>query len=252
MLLVRAFSGTVLVGQAALAFSVAFFSHIAFAQSANSRGLPDQPENKDPAKAEVPSWRSSLSETKEESTSRVLPLQSGFRTFEGSTLGFGAIRELPQFRTREKYRGAGLGFTMSFDQKIRGPWSGGIQGRWSQWVPHTESGPLEPVSPVSLVSRIEFSPSLSPLLGPAVGGILKPFAIGGVGYVTFLKYLGLPIKRAKQEASEPIASFGGGFRLVWSGQAALRFSAERWRGLRTFDLSVMSYQVEVQFGDVAR
>ena len=272
MSLVRAFNGSVGVGQLArfvktaplsAVFCFAHFSSYAFAQISKQTALPAntiqtpiklarEEELGDSNGKNIPSWRSQPDETQEKPASRILPLQSGFRSFDGSTLGFGAIREFPQFRTKKKYRGDGLGFVMSFDQKIKGPWSGGIQGRWSQWVPHEESGPLEPVSPVSAVSRIEFSPSLSPVAGAYVGSILKPYAVGGIGYVTFMKYLGLPLKRDKQEASEPIATFGGGVRLVWPGQAALRFSAERWRGLRSFDISVMSYQLEVQFGDVSR
>lgn len=185
-------------------------------------------------------------------TSFIRPLQSGFRTFEGSTIGIGAIRELTQFRTREKYSARTLGFILSFDQRLHGPWSGGVQAKWSQWTPNINFPELEPLSPVSILSRVEFSPPLSTIFNSGFSQYIKPFGVFGLGYVSFLKYFGLPLKKDKHETSEPIADFGAGVRFVMPGQAALRISAERWRSLRTFNISVMSYQMEVQFGDVSR
>jgi hypothetical protein len=108
---------------------------------------------------------------------------------------------------------------------------------------------IERVSPLAVFTRIQFSPRWSALWGTEFDGIVRPFAVAGVGYLTFFEER--PTwRRSGGAPGDTAATWGGGVRLVWPGTAALRFAFERWRGLRTFRYSALTWQMEVQFGDV--
>lgn len=179
-------------------------------------------------------------------------MKSGYRVLEGKTFGLGIYRELTRGRAADRFRSQGIGFTLSYDQAIRGPWSGGIQVRWSNWEPHGGVTDDKPVSPLAALSRIECAPRWTDWVGQAFGQAVRPFATAGIGYVSFFEDRGLPVSQAESETSEPMVSYGLGARLVWPRTAALRFSAERWRGVKTARYMAWAYLVEVQFGDVQR
>ena len=186
--------------------------------------------------------------------SRVQPLKSGFRGLQDRVIGFGIYKETTQYRTRQRYSNEGYGASFSFDQHMRGAWSGGLQARWSLWEPREgavagDGSPLEQVAPLAAFSRVQYSPRWSSLWGERFDGLVRPFATGGIGYVVFFEERPT-YRRAKSESSESAATFGGGVRLVWPGAVALRLALERWRGLRSFRNSALMWQMEVQFGDV--
>lgn len=194
-------------------------------------------------------------ETSVPEESRVKPLRSGFRGLESRVLGFGTYKETTQYRTRKRYVNPGVGAIVSYDQAIRGPWSGGLQARWSLWEPQEaalvdEAEAPEQTAPLAAFSRIQFSPRLPFLWGETFDGIVRPFAVGGLGFVGFFEARPT-YRRSNAFPSETAATYGGGVRLVWPDTAALRLSFERWRGLRSFRVSALTWQLEVQFGDVS-
>ena len=124
--------------------------------------------------------------------SRVQPLESGFRGLEDRVIGFGIYKETTQYRTRQRYSNEGTGASFSFDQHIRGSWSGGLQARWSLWEPREgavarDASPLEQVAPLAAFSRVQYSPRWSSLWGERFDGLVRPFATVGIGYVVFFE-----------------------------------------------------------------
>lgn len=193
--------------------------------------------------------------TSESSESRVKPLRSGFRGLETRAFGFGIYKETTQYRTRKNYLQSGLGAIVSYDQAIRGPWSGGLQARWGLWEPRAgvlaENGEApQQTAPLAVFSRIHFSPRLPFLWGESFDGFVRPFAVGGLGFVGFFEERP-SYRRSDAIPSETAATYGGGVRVVWPDTVALRLSFERWRGLRSFRVSALTWQLEVQFGDVS-
>lgn len=186
--------------------------------------------------------------------SLVKPERSGFRGFEDRGFGVGVFRERTQYRTRRRYETRSLGAAISYDQHIRGPWTGGLLARWSVWEPQggargASGDELERVAPLALYTRMSFTPRLPWLWGSTVDGLVRPFGVGGLGYLAFFEDRP-SYRKSDQETSETALTVGGGVRFVWPGRASLRLSFERWRGLRTFRYSAVVWKSEVQFGDV--
>lgn len=225
--------------------------------------------------------------------SRVIPLESGFRSWERSTFGFGLYAERPQYRFHKRYKAGEPALSFSYDQHIRSMWSGGLQIRLSHLVPHSGvqdddlidaetcerlkregkiggsspstakqtpvncaeykddgSMPKLAIAPVSIFSRIEAAPRLNFLPGDFFPRFFRPFATAGLGYVYFLQARSLPIEKARGESGESALTAGGGIRFVVPRVVAVRLSAERWRGLNSFKYSSLTYQLELQAGDV--
>ena len=220
------------VGFAALVFSVS-----AFAQDEPSQGNTGTEEG-----------------ARQGDASRVRPLRSGFRLLEDRVFGVGGYGETLQGRTKKRFSASEPGALFSYDQNIRGPWSGGLQLRLGAWtvrdgILNSEGEGVSDTAPVLLFSRIHFSPRLPFLWGETADSIVRPFAVGGLGYVYFVRERP-SFRKSADESPEAAVTFGGGVRLVWPRQVALRLSVERWRGVKTARYSGMTYQCEVQFGDV--
>ncbi len=191
-------------------------------------------------------------ENKEE-PSRVLRQYSGYRGMNGSTFGLGIFKDYLQNRTSARYAASDFGIQFSFDQKIKDMFSGGLVFRWSHWTAQedAENTPAE-AAPIAFFSRIEMTPPLNSVASSSISEVIRPFLTAGLGTVTFMSRRGIPLEKAKKESTEPAVTFGLGLRIVVPGAAAFRFSAEKWRGVRTFRYTAWGAYFEVQFGDVAR
>jgi len=189
-----------------------------------------------------------------EDVSRVRPLRSGFRLLEDRVFGVGGYAETLQGRSDRRFSASAPGAIFSYDQNIRGSWNGGLQLRLGAWevrngILNSEGKEVSDTAPAFLFSRIHFSPRLPFFWGAGVDSVVRPFAVAGLGYVFFVRERP-SFRKSKDESPETAVTYGGGVRLVWPRHAALRLSVESWRGVKSSRYSAMTYQCEVQFGDV--
>lgn len=185
--------------------------------------------------------------------SRILPATSGFRALEGTTFSFGGYREWTRNRTAALYEESSLGVSFAFEQQIRSFWKGGLLVRWSDWKPRDKGDvPGVEVSPLSIFSRVEAAPRLPVEWGvpELLSTVVRPSLGAGVGYVLFTAGRALPSDRRREVPGEAAVTYGLGLRLVWPGRLAVKWSVDRWRGVRTFRYAAILTQMEFQFGDV--
>lgn len=190
----------------------------------------------------------------QESESRLVPLQSSPRLFDGAGIGFGLFSETTQYRAARRYVSQGLGLSLSYLQRVSQDWSGAIQFRWSEWIARKdrsvfEETPSSTVAPASIYSKVEYSPGFYGALGE-LENFVRPFITGGLGYAQFYKKQGLPTGRDERERSDLMFTGGGGIKFAWTAGAGVRLSWERWRSMRTFDYSAHIWQAELVLGDV--
>lgn len=218
----------------------------------------------------------SMGQNEQTRLENIKPLHSA-GWWDGTTFGFGTFFDQPLPRTANRYSPSlsPPGFSISFDQKIRGMWSGGLVFRWSQWertnwnyVPFGEgdvrsgvkydelpsaykSKTSDIISPLSILTRVEAAPHFEFLKNYNLSDVIRPFATGGVGYLAFTRSRKLyPVDRDDMEHSEALVDFGVGVRLALSKSVGLRLGAEYWRGVKTFNYNGIFYQADLLFGDV--
>lgn len=197
--------------------------------------------------------------------SAIRPINASERWFDGVTFGIGASYDGLTSRTANRFRAPNLGLVISYAERIRGPWSGGV-GFWLQSWDRRQSGALpggdgpggegtdrDDVAPLRAMSTVEFAPlRLAYPSGdaPLSWKLAVPYVFGGIGYLTFLRSREWPPGRADGVAGETAVRFGTGVRVVVPDAVAFQLVAERWRGVKTFDYTGYALTLTAEFGDV--
>jgi opacity protein-like surface antigen len=134
--------------------------------------------------------------------------------------------------TAENYYSSGYGVILGFEQHIRDMWSGGVEMRWSDWRsrrPDTVAN----TSPLSIYSKIEAAPSLSPYFkNEYLTKMFRPYLTGALGYTLFFDNRSFLAARSKTAFTQTSITYGGGLRIVLPASFSIKLGAEEWRGIQ--------------------
>lgn len=193
--------------------------------------------------------------------SSVRPINASERWFDGATFGFGASYDELSGRTARRFRSPHLGVVLSYNERIRGPWSGGITLWLDDWSVQTgakesfraKGRPSDRWAPLRVMSHVEWAPLRWWYgSGPPRAFVDRaiPHLLLGLGYVTFFENREWPPARAEGAAGEAALRWGAGLRTVVPDAVAFNLTLERWRGVKTFDYSGYALTLTTEFGDV--
>ncbi len=188
-------------------------------------------------------------------SARLIPELSETITFPETYFSFGVYREFLINETASRYTSSGLGVILAFQQHIRGMWSGGIELRWSDWKGKTiaDGTKFGNTSPLSVFSKTEMAPDLGKILkNVSFAKMLRPYAVGGIGYTLFFDERSPLSARSKTAFGQISATYGGGIRIILPTSFSIKFGMEQWRGVKTGDYFSNIVFLQLNFGDVSK
>lgn len=196
----------------------------------------------------------SIAQAQKNVSSRLEPLKNEPLVLQGAFFSFGGYYEILSPQTQLSYTHTDAGMVFGFKQKLRTSWIGGLEGRWSHWKKRTPSDPAnnsEYLSPLSLLSKIEFLPTTAPIFGPVFGDYVHPFLTGGLGYSVFFENRSFGIPKLQGSSSgEPCATYGVGVRFHVNPGFGMVAALENWRGLKTSSYQSTVFALQIVLGDI--
>ena len=139
---------------------------------------------------------------------------------------------------------------LSFNQHIRGIWSGQAEVRWSEWRARDNSN-LGNTSPLSIFSKVSASLNRSgTFFDNSNFNRIRPYAVSGLGYTFFFDERSLLSARSKTTVGQISATYGAGFKIVLPVSFSVKIGAEQWRGIEDSNYFSNIIYFQLNFGDV--
>jgi hypothetical protein len=174
--------------------------------------------------------------------------------FENHYFGLGAYQQTLKNKISKEYSVKGLGVQFHLSEPLHDSFEGGLHVAWEDWQQRTQSA-------VATVSNTELgaesaSKSVAPLFllsqlnlsGPRFGDRIQVLGGGGLGILAVFEERTLLLKKSEKLPSDVIINGFIGMRFYLVPRAAIRLSAEVWRGVKVLRYEGTKYSVWFEFG----